>query len=77
MSWKINEKAEGKEAWLSIPNSLRNANSHKKILRNNIILICKMRLERENIENAEYKRVSKRRLRKEEKKEMLQNRADI
>ena len=33
-------------------------------------------LERENIENAEYRRVRERRLRKEEQKEMLQNRAD-
>ena len=72
-----NEKAESEEAWLSIPNSLRNANSHKKILINNIILIWKMKWERVNLEKAEYRSVRQRRLRKEEQKEKLQNRADI
>ena len=33
--------------------------------------------ERAKIENAEYRRVRKRRLRKEEQFEMLQNRVDI
>ena len=37
----------------------------------------KKELERVNIENAEYRRVRRRRLRKEEQKEMLQNKADI
>ena len=37
----------------------------------------KKQRERANIENAEYRRVRQRILRKEEQKEMLQNRADI
>ena len=38
---------------------------------------AEMGLERENIENAEYRSERHRRLRKEEQKEKLQNRADI